>query len=198
MTKKKSAATAKPASPVPASPVRPVAVNLAAEAARAAQEKQQAGWEEAMKLFAQRRFADARSRFLEVASGPRAEVADKARAYAHMCDRRLGADRPEPTTAEDFFTFGVERLNARDLDQARVHLEKALKLTPSGDHVFYALALCTGFAGDGAAAAENLRRAIELQPGNRIHARQDADFQSLAQQYPALRSLLGSEARVAE
>ena len=198
MTKKKPAAPTKTAAPARTAAPKPAPLNVAAEALRAAQEKQQVAWEAAMKVFAQRRFADARTKFLEVASGPRAEVADKARAYAHMCERRLGPNRPQLTTAEEFFTYGVERLNARDLEEARVHLEKALKLTPLGDHVLYALALCSGFAGDGAGAAENLRRAIELQPGNRIHARQDVDFQSLAQQFPALRNLLGGEIRTAE
>ena len=201
MTKKKPAAptpSGSNASPSRASFPKAVAVNLAAEAARAAQESQQRMWEEAVKLFTNGKFADARAKFQQVTAGPRAEISDKARTYAQMCERRMGPQRPQLKTAEEYFTYGVERLNARDLEEARVHLEKALKMAPAGDHVFYALALCSGFEGDGAAAAENLRRAIEIEPGNRIHARQDVEFQSLAQQYPALRSLLGHEARIAE
>ena len=198
MTKKKSAAPTKAASAVRSTPPKLPPLNAAAEALRAAQEQQQKKWEEAVRLFIQRRFAEARTKFLEVVAGPRPEVADKARAYSQMCESRLVPRRPQLKTAEEFFTYGVERLNARDLEEARVHLEKALTLTPAGDHVLYALALCSGFSGDGIAATENLRRAIELAPGNRIHARQDVDFQALAQQFPALKSLMGNEARAAE
>lgn len=197
MTKKKSApAKASPAARVSAP--KPTPLSVAAAAARVALELQQKKWEEAVKFFGARKFGEARSRFLEAAGGPRAEVADKARAYAQMCDRRLGPQRPQLKTAEEFFTYGVERLNARDLDEARTHLEKALAMTPAGDHVLYALALCRGFSGDGAAAAENLRRAIEIAPDNRIHARQDADFLQLASQFPALRSLMTNEPRAGE
>src|SRR5438270_7526429 len=150
MTKKK------PAAPTPsisskaskASSAKAVAANAAAEASRAALEHQQRKWEEAVKLFTNTKFTDARSKFQEVAEGPRAEISDKARAYAQMCERRMGLQRPLLKTAEEYFTYGVERLNARDLEEARVHLEKALKMAPAGDHVFYALALCSGFAGD--------------------------------------------------
>ena len=198
MTKKKLAAPAK-ASPAPrTSSVKTSPLSLAAEAARAALEVQQKKWEEAVKLFTLRKFAEAKVRFVEVAAGPRAEVADKARAYGQMCERRLGPQRPQLKTAEEYFTYGVDRLNARDLDEARMHLEKALTMAPAGDHILYALALCSGFAGDGAAAADNLRRAIEIAPGNRIHARQDLEFQSLAAQFPGLRSVMGHESRAAE
>ena len=51
-----------------------------------------------------------------------------------------------------------------------------MKLQPDADHVYYALALCKGLSGDIDGAYENLKRAIDLEPRNRISARQDADF----------------------
>jgi Flp pilus assembly protein TadD len=84
-------------------------------------------------------------------------------------------------------------MNARDMDKARHHLERALELEPAGDHILYTIALCRGLSGDGNGACENLKRAISLEPKNRILARQDPEFSALALQIPALRALLSSD-----
>ena len=97
------------------------------------------------------------------------------------------------STAEDHFNYGVERLNARDVDLAKHHLGRALSLQPDADHVLFTLALCCGLAGDGIGACENLKRAIDLEPRNRILARQDPEFAALASQFPGLRALLTAE-----
>jgi Flp pilus assembly protein TadD len=68
--------------------------------------------------------------------------------------------------------------------EARTHLEQALRLAPEADHIYYALALAQALGGDLAGAHENMKRAIELEPRNRIMARQDADFAALANQPP--------------
>ena len=57
-------------------------------------------------------------------------------------------------------------------------------MAPDTDHIHYALALAQALSGDLASAHENLKRAIELEPRNRIIARQDADFAPLANQPP--------------
>ena len=102
-----------------------------------------------------------------------------------MCDRRL---QPHVTvtlgTAEEYYNYGVALINLRNLTEARSHLEKALEMSPSADHVHYALALAQALAGDVANAQQNLERAIELEPRNRLIARQDADFAPLANQPP--------------
>jgi Flp pilus assembly protein TadD len=46
------------------------------------------------------------------------------------------------------------------------------------------LALAQALDGDMANAQQNLKRAIELEPRNRLIARQDADFAPLANQPP--------------
>jgi tetratricopeptide (TPR) repeat protein len=153
---------------------------------------QMKSWALAMKLFGERRFADACAAFKEASRGPNFQVADKARSYAQICERKMSGPEPQLKTAEDHFNYGVERLNARDLDRARTHLERARDLDPDGDHILYTLALCNGLSGDGNGACENLKRAIALEPRNRIMARQDAEFALLAGQFPSLRSLLGN------
>jgi Flp pilus assembly protein TadD len=48
----------------------------------------------------------------------------------------------------------------------------------------YALAGALALTGDLQGAHDSLKRAIEMEPRNRIAARQDADFASLASQPP--------------
>jgi tetratricopeptide (TPR) repeat protein len=150
-------------------------------------------WDAAMQLFSQRRYGEAAPLFREAATGPAVHVADKARSYEQICERQSAKAQVEFRTAEDHFYYGVERLNAGDLQQARSHLSQALRLQPEGDHILYTMALCCGFSGDGNGACENLKRAIDLEPRNRLMAKQDSEFTSLAQQFPALRALLGAD-----
>jgi tetratricopeptide (TPR) repeat protein len=147
-------------------------------------------WGQAVRLFGEQRFEEARQCFLQAAAGPDSQVADKARSYFQICERKTAKGEPECTTADEHFTYGVERLNSRDLAKAHLHLEKARTLEPAGDHILYTLALCHGLSGDGNGAYENLKLAISLEPGNRIRARQDPEFAGLMRQLPSLRTLL--------
>lgn len=147
-------------------------------------------FEIAVQLFSQRKLAEARERFLEATKGPAAHISDKARAYIQVCDRRTAGVQVQVLTAEEHFNCGVERLNARDVERAKHHLGRALQMEPDADHILYTMALCCGLAGDGTGACENLRRAIDLEPRNRILARQDPEFLGLASQFPSLRTLL--------
>ena len=147
-------------------------------------EKQLGSFEAAMKLFHARDLKQARELFLQAAEGPGRDVAHRAQLHVAMCDRRLEQATPNLRSAEDYYTYGVAQLNARNVADARAHLEQALQLAPGADHIYYALALAQALGGDLAGAHENMKRAIELEPRNRIMARQDADFAPLANQPP--------------
>jgi tetratricopeptide (TPR) repeat protein len=146
--------------------------------------RQLGSFEAAMKLFHARKLKDAREQFVEAAAGPERDVAQRARLHIAMCDRRLQRITVHLGSAEDYYNYGVALINARNVAEARTHLEKALQIAPGADHIHYALALAQALSGDVANAYENLRRAIELEPRNRIIARQDADFGPLAHQPP--------------
>jgi tetratricopeptide (TPR) repeat protein len=152
-------------------------------------------YEEGVSLFSQRKLREAHTRFLEAAKGPDSHVADKARSYSQVCERRTANANPELKTAEDHFNHGVERLNSRDFEQAQQHFARALALEPNAEHVYFTMALCCGLAGDGTGACENLKRAIDLEPKNRILARQDPEFAGILPQFPGLRALLAEPVR---
>jgi tetratricopeptide (TPR) repeat protein len=95
-------------------------------------------------------------------------------------------------TPDDYYNYGVALTNERRLDEARKHLEKAVSLR-AADHYEYALALALGLAGDMEAAAKHLRRAIALDPRNRVTVRNDSDFSELLR-HTAFQSVLESNA----
>jgi len=150
---------------------------------------QLAAFEAAIKLFHARQLAEARVLFQQAAEGAERDVAQRAQLHIVMCDRRLQPAAISFGTAEEYYTYGVALINARNVAEARTQLEKALAIAPGSEHIHYALALAQALAGDLVNAQVNLRRAIELEPRNRLLARQDADFAPLAHQAP-FRSLL--------
>jgi len=137
-----------------------------------------------MKLFHARQFKEARELFLQATRGPERDVANRAGLHLAMCDRRLQQINVSLGSAEDYYNYGVALINSRNLAEARAHLEKALEMAPAADHIHYALALAQALSGDVINAQQNLKRAIELEPRNRLIARQDADFAPLANQPP--------------
>jgi tetratricopeptide (TPR) repeat protein len=149
-------------------------------------------FEAAMKQFHERHMAAARELFQRAAAGPERDVANRAQLHMAMCDRRLQQETVEPQSAEEYYNYGVALINTRKLSEARQNLEKALALTPHADHVHYALALAQALGGDLETARGHLERAIELEPRNRIIARQDADFAHIAR-HPMFDALLYPE-----
>jgi tetratricopeptide (TPR) repeat protein len=179
----------KPQAPKPikaSEPDYPQASGGATAAAAAVWNGQQqlAGFEAAMKQFHARNFTAAREMFERTAQGPERDVAQRSKLHISMCDRRLQQDVVSLGSAEEYYTYGVALLNARKPAEARASLEKAVSMDPSAEHMFYALAGAMALTGDLNGAHESLKRAIEIEPRNRLAARQDADFASLANQPP--------------
>jgi len=166
------------------------AAGLAAAAeARSAAQAQLKSFEQAVRLFHARKFAEARELFVKASGGSNREMAHNAELHIRMCDRRLEKPVVDLKTAEDHYNYAVAMINARNLSEAQQHLEDALELEPRADHVLYALALAKGLAGDLDGAHDHLKRAIELEPRNRISARQDADFGTFSS-HPQIQQLL--------
>ncbi len=176
----------------PPTPVRTVEPAPAAGSSSAAPggphpasaQKQFSAFEQAMKLFHTRNLKEARELFRLAAQGPERDVANRARLHVSMCDRRLEQTTVSLGSAEDCYNYGIALLNTRNAAEARAYLEKGLLMAPGAEHILYALALAQAMSGELLAASENLRRAIELEPRNRMMARQETDFAHLANQPP--------------
>jgi len=146
--------------------------------------KQLESFEAAMKFFHERKLRQARDLFQQSSLGPERDVAQRSKLNFVMCDRRLEQEIVTLGTAEDYYNYGVVLLNTRKFQEARTALEKAMEMAPGKEHIHYALALAQALGGDPSNAYTNLKRAIELEPRNRMLARQDTDFAPLAHQPP--------------
>jgi tetratricopeptide (TPR) repeat protein len=147
-------------------------------------------YEEAMRQFNKQSYRRAKAVFEKVVVGYSRELAERARVHLTMCEQRL--QRAEPLrlrTADDHYHYAVSQINLGNYDEARTHLEKARKLAPKGDHVFYALASVAALLDEPEEALQHLDLAIKLRPENRYHARHDSDFAYL-QDDPRFQELL--------
>jgi tetratricopeptide (TPR) repeat protein len=173
MSKPQASKNAKPPESVP----KPGASNAAPNGVR-----QMAAFEAAMKLFHTRKLKEARELFHQATIGPERDVAQRANLHMAMCDRRLQQTVVALGSAEDYYNYGIALINSRNLPEARAHLEKGLQISPGSDHIHYALAVAQALSGDLHGAHDSLKRAIEIEPRNRLAARQDSDLAPLANQ----------------
>jgi tetratricopeptide (TPR) repeat protein len=199
--KKTTASKSVPKQEVPEPKRRPAASNrpLASSGPGAAViahqidgQRQRAAYEAGMKLFHLRKLREARGYFATAGDGPERDVANRAKLHICMCDRRLEQQTVVLNSAEDHYNYGVALMNARNAVAARENLEIALRMAPGADHIHYALGLAQALSGDIAGAFENIRRAIEIEPRNRLLARQEPDLAPFAAQ-PPFDSLLATE-----
>ena len=180
----------RPQASKPPEPTKSAAKNAGAPIPNGA--KQMAAFESAMKLFHARKLKEARELFQNATNGPERDVAQRANLHIAMCDRRLQQTTVSLGSAEDYYNYGIALINSRNLAEAKAHLEKGLQISPSADHIHYALAVAQALSGDVHSAHDSLRRAIEIEPRNRVTARQDSDLASLANQ-PLFSALLFPE-----
>jgi len=132
------------------------------------------------RAFQKRHYERAKEIFAKLAATTVVGVAERARVHLRLCEQKLRGPSPPPRSVEDLYAAGVGALNARRLDDAVTFLAKARKAAPRLEHVQYALAAAHALRREADAALQHLKQAILLRPGNRIQARHDEDFRSLA------------------
>lgn len=103
------------------------------------------------------------------------DVADRARAYLKLCQRRLGETAlPD----QDPFLLGVYHSNRGEFDEALKLFERAAS-SDGSDRTHYALAAVRAQKGDHSGALASLRQAIQSDDRNRLYAINDPDFDSI-------------------
>jgi tetratricopeptide (TPR) repeat protein len=75
----------------------------------------------------------------------------------------------------------VSLINVGDYVTAREHLDKLLKQNPKAEFVLYGLAALHCLTGRVEESLTTLNEAIKVKPGLRFQARNDTDFQNLAE-----------------
>lgn len=114
-----------------------------------------------------------------VTSGPK-ELADRARLHLNTCNQQLAAGATTFKSQDEHFDYAVSLMNAGQYDQSRTHMEKILKQNAKADFALYGLAVLDCLTGQVESSLKNLSESIRLNPQNRFQARNDSDFQNMA------------------
>ena len=138
-------------------------------------------FEQAVKVFNRKQYAEARTMFENILARYPQEVEILARVhtYIQVCVQKLAQTQMLPRNAEELYDRGVFALNIGDFTMARTFFEKALRIKPDEPHLLYSLAATVLQTGSVDQALEYLKRSIQLQPRFRAQALNDSDFSEL-------------------
>lgn len=153
-------------------------------------------YEAGLKAMQEHKFERAKTALQKVLDGPSKELADRARVHLNTCQQHLERSSTSFKSTEEHYDYAVSLMNSGDYDGARAHLEKLLKQNAKADHVHYGLAVLDCLGGNAESALRRLGEAIKLNPSNRFQARNDSDFQNLADD-PRFTELLYPETETA-
>jgi tetratricopeptide (TPR) repeat protein len=137
-------------------------------------------YQSAVQLLQQGKFEKAMAAFEKMLPTAPIELLDRCKMYISTCQRQLEVRRLTFLTPEEHFDYAISQLNTGYYEEAREQFDGILTNHPTADYAFYGLALLDAITGRAQDCLGNLARAIELNPRNRLQARADNDFQSMA------------------
>ena len=139
-------------------------------------------YEAGLRAMQEHKFDKAKPHFQKVLTGPSKELIDRATVHLNICHQHL--ERPPASqfkTSEEHFDYAVSLMNVGDYVGAREHLDKLLKQNPKADYVVYGLAALDCLTGRVEESLRHLDEALRLNAQLRFQARNDSDFQNLAE-----------------
>jgi tetratricopeptide (TPR) repeat protein len=138
-------------------------------------------YEAGLRALQEHKFDKARSHLQKVVSGPSKELADRATVHLNTCNQYLERVATQFKSPEEHYDYAISLMNVGDYVGAREHLEKLSKQAPKADYVAYGLAALDCLTGHLEDSLRHLDEAIRLNPAIRFQARNDSDFQNLAE-----------------
>ncbi len=138
-------------------------------------------YEAGLRALQEHKFEKAKGLLQKVLSGPNRELMDRATVHIHACDQHLEKAAHQFKTPEEHYDYSVSLMNVGDYVGAREHLEKLSKQVPKADYVAYGLAALDCLTGHSEESLRHLNDAIQLNALLRFQARNDSDFQNLAE-----------------
>ena len=138
-------------------------------------------YEAGLRAMQEHKFEKAKGLLQKVLAGPSLELADRARTHLNTCNQHMERVTTQFKTLEEHYDYVVSLMNVGDYVSAREHLEKLVKQNPKADYVIYGLAALDCLTGRVEDSLKHLDVAIKLNPSLRFQARNDSDFQNLAE-----------------
>jgi len=139
-------------------------------------------YEAGLRAMQEHKFDKAKPHFQKVVGGPSKELADRASVHLNTCNQHLErSTAAQFKTVEEHFDYAVSLMNLGDFVTAREHLDKLHKQSPKTDYVIYGIAALDCLTGHVEDSLKRLDEALHLNPQLRFQARNDSDFQNLAE-----------------
>ncbi|HLV86168.1 MAG TPA: tetratricopeptide repeat protein [Candidatus Sulfotelmatobacter sp.] len=139
-------------------------------------------YEAGLRAMQEHKFDKAKPQFQKVVAGPSKELADRANVHLNTCNQHLEkVAATQFSSAEEHFDYAVSLMNLGDYVTAREHLDKLLKQNPHADYVIYGMAALDCITGHVEDSLKKLDEALRANPQLRFQARNDSDFQNLAE-----------------
>jgi tetratricopeptide (TPR) repeat protein len=136
-------------------------------------------YQAAVQLVQQGKFDKALAAFEKLAPTAPFEIVERCRMYIHTCKRQIDKRGLAFGTPEERYDYAVSRLNSGSFEEAGEQFRGILADHPDADYAYYGLALLDSITGRAQGCLDNLAKAIELNPKNRLQARSDNDFQNM-------------------
>ncbi len=138
-------------------------------------------YEAGLRALQEHKFEKAKAALQKVIAGPSKELADRAAVHLSTCNQHLDRVTNQFKSPEEHYDYAISLMNVGDYVMAREHLEKLSKQVPKADYVAYGLAALDCLTGHVEDSLRHLDNAIRLNPALRFQARNDSDFQNLAE-----------------
>jgi tetratricopeptide (TPR) repeat protein len=138
-------------------------------------------YELGLRALQEHKFEKAKGHLQKVLSGPDKALVDRAQVHMQTCDKHMEKASLHFKTAEEHYDYAVSLINLGDYVTAREQLDKLHKQNPKAEFVLYGLAALHCLTGRVEESLQTLAEAIEIKPALRFQARNDNDFQNLAE-----------------
>lgn len=146
-----------------------------------AYEKALAAYSQAIKFFRKGDYARAKEQlgaFCEKYPEEK-ELVDRAKTYISISENRLDKESIQMKTFEDYYQYGVYRMNQEDYEQALKLLMKAREKHPKDGKVPYLISLVYCQMGNIEKCLETLKDAVHLDKFFGILAQNETGFESV-------------------
>ena len=136
-------------------------------------------YQAAVQLVQQGKYDKALAAFEKLLPSAPGEILERTRMYISTCQRQMERTNLAFQTPEERYDYAISQLNQGYYEEAREQFSGVIADDPQADYAYYGLAVLDSITGHPQDCLDNLSRAIELNPKNRLHARSDNDFQSM-------------------
>jgi len=144
-------------------------------------EKSLLAYSQAMKAFHKGvypRAAGLLKEFLERYASEK-ELVDRAKVYLSICEEQKKDTGVKLKTSEDYYQYGIYKLNQGDYEESLKLLNKAAEMEPKEGKFVYSMADCFCLMGDEDNCLAYLTKAIQIDKYFKILAQNERDFEPL-------------------